>query len=150
MLGQIIFIRKKWTHASQLQDALTAIHDGQLITAHQFLQCCRLRAAKEDLAVAVADDGIGVVLIDGFELASCLQHQAGRDLTASDRGDQLFQVRDLADVRRLSQDKKTWQFGGKWSMRPISGQKRRAPVFLMLSVKMTLALVEFSVGQLCK
>lgn len=44
----------------------------------------------------------------------------------------------------------TWQFGGKWSMRPISGQKRRAPVFLMLSVKMTLALVEFSVGQLCK
>ena len=34
----------------------------------QFLQCRRLRASKEDLAVAVADDGIGVVFINRFEL----------------------------------------------------------------------------------
>ena len=43
----------------------------------QFLQCCRLRASKEDLAVTVADDSIGVVLIDGFQLGPCLQDQAG-------------------------------------------------------------------------
>ena len=67
----------------------------------QFLQCCRLRAAKEDLAVAVADDGICIVLVDGFQLAPCLQDKTGRYLTASDRGDQLLQVRDLADVRHL-------------------------------------------------
>ena len=34
----------------------------------QFLQGGRFRSAKEDLAVAVADDGIGIVLVYGFEL----------------------------------------------------------------------------------
>ena len=33
-----------------------------------FLQRCRFAAAQEDLGVAVADDGIRIVLIDCFEL----------------------------------------------------------------------------------
>ena len=36
-----------------------------------------------------------------FQLGSCLQHQTCADLTAPDGGDQLLQVRDLADVRHL-------------------------------------------------
>ena len=33
-----------------------------------FLQRCRFATAQEDLGVAVADDGIRIVLIDCFEL----------------------------------------------------------------------------------
>ena len=62
---------------------------------------CRLRAAKEDLAVAVADDGVRVVLIDRLQLGPGLKDQAGADLTASDRGDQLLQIGNLADIRHL-------------------------------------------------
>lgn len=67
----------------------------------KFLQSGRFRAAQEDLAVHVADDGIGIVLVNGLQLRPGLQHQAGADLTGTDGGNQLFQVRDLADVCRL-------------------------------------------------
>ena len=40
-------------------------------------------------------------LVDGFELGLCLQHQTGGDLTASDSGNQLFQLGNLADVGTL-------------------------------------------------
>ena len=43
----------------------------------KFLQCGRLRSAEEDLGVHVADDGIGIVLVDCLQLGPCLQHQAG-------------------------------------------------------------------------
>lgn len=59
------------------------------------------RAAQEYLAVHVADDGIGIVLVNSLQLRPCLQHQTGTDLTGTDGGNQLFQVRDLADVCRL-------------------------------------------------
>ena len=36
-----------------------------------------------------------------FKLALCLQYQAGGNFTASDGGDQLFQLGDLADVGAL-------------------------------------------------
>ena len=76
-------------------DGLLAQHSGQL------LEGGRLLAAKEDRGIHVADDGIGVVLVDGFELGLCLQHQTGGDLTASDSGNQLFQLGNLADVGTL-------------------------------------------------
>ena len=73
-------------------DGLLAQNGGQL------LEGSRLLAAQEDGGIHVADDGIGVVLVDGLELRLCLQHQAGRDLAAADGGDQLFQPGNLADV----------------------------------------------------
>ena len=67
----------------------------------QFLQRRRFGTAEEYLGVHVANDGVSVVLVDRFQLGPCLQHQACADLTAPDGGDQLFQVRDLADVCHL-------------------------------------------------
>ena len=122
---------------------LPAVHDGQLILAHQrlaqflivervgslpppalagvvgvdgllsqhglqLLERGRLLSAQEDGGIHVADDGVGVVLVDGFELALCLQDQAGGNLPASDGGHQLFQLGDLADVAHSSMRHRTW------------------------------------------
>ena len=76
-------------------DGFLAQHGGQLLEGSRFL------AAQEDGGIHVADDGIGVVLVDGFELGLCLQHQTGGDLTAADGGDQLLQLGNLADVGTL-------------------------------------------------
>ena len=61
----------------------------------------RLTAAEENLAVHVAHDGVRIVLVDGFQLASRLQNKAGGDLTAADGGHQLFQIGNLPDVGAL-------------------------------------------------
>lgn len=37
VLRQVILIGQERTHAAKLQDALTAIHHGQLISAHELL-----------------------------------------------------------------------------------------------------------------
>ena len=67
----------------------------------QVFQGGRLAAAEENLAVHVAHDGICVVLVDSFQLASRLQNKAGGDLTAADGGHQLFQIGNLPDVGAL-------------------------------------------------
>ena len=67
----------------------------------QLLEGGRLLASQEDGSIHVADNGIGVVLIDRLELTLGLQYQTGGDLTASDGGYQLFQLGDLADVGAL-------------------------------------------------
>ena len=61
----------------------------------------RLTAAEEYLTVHVAHDGVSIVLVDGFQLASRLQDKAGRDLTAADGSHQLFQIGNLPDVGAL-------------------------------------------------
>ncbi len=71
------------------------------LTTTQLLEGSRFLAAQEDGGIHVADDGIGVVLVDGFQLGLCLQHQTGGDLTAADGGDQLFQLGNLTDVGTL-------------------------------------------------
>ena len=60
-----------------------------------------LYCAGDFWAHTVTDDGVHVVFIQGFELALRLQHQAGRDLTASDGRHKTLQIRDLPDVCRL-------------------------------------------------
>ena len=37
MPGDVIFVREERPYTAQLQDALRAIHDSQLVAAHQFL-----------------------------------------------------------------------------------------------------------------
>ena len=76
-------------------DGLLAQHGGQLLEGSRFL------AAQEDGGIHVADDGIGVVLVDSFQLGLRLQYQTGGDLTAADGGDQFFQLGNLADVGTL-------------------------------------------------
>lgn len=76
-------------------DGFLAQHGGQ------FLERGRLLAAQEDRGIHVADDGIGIVLVDGFELGLCLQDQTGRNLTASNGSNQLFQPGYLTDVGTL-------------------------------------------------
>ena len=61
----------------------------------------RLAATQKYLAVHVAHDGIRIILVDGFQLASGLQHKAGRNLAASDGCHQFFQLRNLANVGTL-------------------------------------------------
>ncbi len=67
----------------------------------QLFECGRLLAAQEDGAVHITYDGVRVILVQRFELTLCLQNEAAGDLTAADRGDQLFQPGDLSDVGRL-------------------------------------------------
>ena len=67
----------------------------------QVFQGSRLAAAQKYLAVHVAYNGICVVLVDGFQLASRLQNKAGGDLTAANGGHQLFQIGNLPDVGAL-------------------------------------------------
>ena len=76
-------------------DGLLAQHLGQVF------QGGRLTAAEENLAVHVAHNGIRVILVNGFQLASRLQNKAGGDLTAADGGHQLFQIGNLPDVGAL-------------------------------------------------
>ena len=35
VLGDVVLVRQKRAHTTQLQDALAAVHDGQLILAHK-------------------------------------------------------------------------------------------------------------------
>ena len=76
--------------------------DG-LLAQHfrQVFQGSRFRTAQKYLAVHVAHNGVCVVLVDGFQLASRLQNKAGGDLTAADGGHQLFQIGNLPDVGTL-------------------------------------------------
>ena len=67
----------------------------------QIFQGGRFGAAEENLAVHVAHNGVRIVLVDGFQLASRLQNKAGGDLTAADGGYQLFQIGNLPDVGAL-------------------------------------------------
>ncbi len=60
-----------------------------------------LLAAQKQQRIAVAGDGIGVVLVDGLELRLRLQNDTGGDLTAADSGDELFKIRNLSDVGKL-------------------------------------------------
>ena len=53
------------------------------------------------MRIHVAHDGVRIVFVDGFQLATGLQYQTGRDLTAADGGYQLFQIGDLPDVGAL-------------------------------------------------
>ena len=57
-----------------------------------------LLAAEKQQRIAVANDGIRVVLVDGFELGLSLQDDACRDFAASDGGDQLLKIGDLPNV----------------------------------------------------
>ena len=57
--------------------------------------------AQKDGSIHVSDNGICVILINRLELTLRLQHQTGGDLTASDGGHQLFQLRNLPDVGTL-------------------------------------------------
>lgn len=76
-------------------DGFLAQHGNQLFEGGWLL------TAQEDGSIHVADDGICVILIDRLQLTLCLQHQTGGNLTASDGGNQLFQLGDLADVGAL-------------------------------------------------
>ena len=67
----------------------------------QLLERARLRAAEEQAGITVADDGVGVVLVERLELALRLQHQTGGDLTTSYRRHELLKVRNLPDVCAL-------------------------------------------------
>ena len=76
-------------------DGFLAQHGSQLLEGGWLL------TAQENGSIHVADDSIRIVLIDRLELTLRLQHQTGGDLTASDGGHQLFQLRDLADIGAL-------------------------------------------------
>ncbi len=64
----------------------------------EIFQRSRFCASKKEPRVHVANDSICVVLVNRLELGLRLQHQTGGYFTASDRGHQLFQVWDLADI----------------------------------------------------
>ena len=63
MLRQIILIRKKRPHPSQLYDTLITIHDGQLIYAHQIVSQL---LAIHVVGLRLSPCFTGVTQIDGF------------------------------------------------------------------------------------
>ena len=56
----------------------------------QLFQGGGFAAAEEDLRIHIADNGVGVILVDGFQLTAGLQNQTRRNFTAADGGYQLF------------------------------------------------------------
>ena len=58
-------------------------------------------SAEEEQRIAVADNGVRIVLVDGLELGLRLKNNAGGDLTGADGGDELFKIRDLPDIGKL-------------------------------------------------
>ena len=76
-------------------DGLLAQHFGQVFQGGRF------GAAQKNLRIHVAHDGVRIVLVDGFQLASRLQNKAGGDLTAANGRHQLFQIGNLPDVGAL-------------------------------------------------
>ena len=68
---------------------------------HQILEGGFAGAAEEQVAVAVVEDGIHIVLVNGLELALGLQNDGRGDLPAADGGDQLLKLRNFADVGEL-------------------------------------------------
>ena len=84
--------------------ALPGVHDINRFfpqCCRQFLQGGRLFAAQKNGGVHVADDGIGIVLVDCLELGLGLQHQTAGNLTGADGCHQLFKPGNLSNVRRL-------------------------------------------------
>ena len=67
----------------------------------QFLECCRLLAAEENARVTVADDRIGVILIQCLQLALRLKDETSRNLAGTDRRHEFLELRDLPDIRRF-------------------------------------------------
>ena len=61
VLGQIILVRQKGPDAAQLQDTLAAVHNSQLIPAHEFVTRLLVRCA---IAWAVAAGVRSVVKVD--------------------------------------------------------------------------------------
>ena len=56
---------------------------------------------KKYRGIHVSDDGVGVVFVNRFKLALCLEDEAGGYLTTSDCCDQLLQPGDLPDIGGL-------------------------------------------------
>lgn len=48
VLGDVVLVRQKRAHAAQLEDALAAVHDGQLILAHQLFATMSSDELKKD------------------------------------------------------------------------------------------------------
>ena len=76
-----------------------------LFTEHfrHLFQSGRFLAAQKDRRVAVAQNCISRVLVNGLQLTLGLQDDGRRDFTGSDRRNELIELRDLADVRKLIQ-----------------------------------------------
>ena len=55
----------------------------------------------EQDGITVADDGLAVIFVQSFQLALCLQNQAGGDFPAANGRHELFQLGDLADIGAL-------------------------------------------------
>ena len=90
LLAQLLVVGSvAWTIASCIR-GIEGIDRFLAERFGEFLQSGGFGAAQEDLAVHVADDGIGIVLVNGLQLRPGLQHQTGTDLTGTDGGNQLF------------------------------------------------------------
>jgi len=80
MLCDVVLVRKEEPDAAKLENA---------------------RTAEEDGTVAVSNDRVGVVFVQGLELALRLQNKAGRDFTIADGGSQIFKLGDLPNVGKF-------------------------------------------------
>ena len=63
VLGQVVLVGQKRPDAAELQNALTTVHDGKLVPAHEFVTGLLVRCA---VAWAVAAGVRSVVKVDGF------------------------------------------------------------------------------------
>lgn len=64
----------------------------------QLFQRTGFLSTQKDGTVHVADNRIRAVFIQGFKLALCLQDKAAGDFSGTDRRNQLFKSRYLADI----------------------------------------------------
>ena len=51
VLGNVVLIRKEWTHTAQLEDTLAAVHNGKLILAHQLFATMSSDELKKQVTI---------------------------------------------------------------------------------------------------
>ena len=100
-LAQLLIVQRMGNLAATALAGVIAVDGFLAQRRRQLFQRTGFLSTQKDGTVHVADDRIRAVLIQGFELALCLQDKAAGDFSGTDRRNQLFKSRYLADIRGL-------------------------------------------------
>lgn len=98
LLAQFLIVQRVGSLPAPALAGVVGVYCLLTQSGGQLLEGGRLLAAEKNGAVAVADDDVGVVLVNRLELALRLEDEAGRDFPAADGRHELFQLGNLADV----------------------------------------------------
>lgn len=101
LLAQFLIVQRMGNLAATALAGVIAVDGFLAQRRRQLFQRTGFLSTQKDGTVHVADNRIRAVFIQGFKLALCLQDKAAGDFSGTDRRNQLFKSRYLADIRGL-------------------------------------------------